>query len=91
MNFLTILITALGILILVFVPGFCLSLAFFPKRKSLDIIERLGLSFLLGLTPQFLLYFLDKNFFVPLNFQNTALALILVSALGILTWKVRER
>lgn len=90
MDFPTILLTALGILILIFIPGFCLSLAIFPKRKSVDIIERLGLSFLLGLTPAFSLYFLEKNFFVPVNFLTTSLTFLLVSLIGILIWWVRK-
>ena len=90
MDFLTILITALGMLLVIFIPGFCLSLALFPQRKSLDIVERLGLSFFLGLTPPVLLYFMGKNFFVPANFQTVSPTMGLVSAIGLLVWWVRK-
>lgn len=91
MDFNTILITSLGIILLIFIPGVSLSLALFPRKEDLDIVERVGLSLILGLTPQFILYFLGKNFFVPADFLTSSLVIILVSAIGILIWLIRKK
>jgi uncharacterized membrane protein len=91
MDFTTILITTLGIILLIFIPGVSLTLALFPRRKDLDIIERVALSFVLGLMPQFLLYFFEKNFFVPVTFETTSLTILSVSAIGFVIWFVRKK
>jgi len=76
-------------IILIFVPGFMLSMAIFPRKDELDNIERVGISFVLGLMPQFLLYFADKNLFIPINTLTSYISIVLVSLIGLVIWFYR--
>lgn len=74
---------------IVFISGFCLALAIFPKKDEIDILERLGLSVILGFTPFVLLYFFDKNFGVPINFITSVLFVFIVCIVGLIVWAYR--
>jgi hypothetical protein len=86
----TVIMTTVTVLALVFIPGLSLTLAFFPRWSQITTPERLGLSFILGLTPALLLYFLDKNLWVPFNSTNSALAYAAVTATGLVVWHLRR-
>jgi len=90
MDLSTIIFVSIGIILLILIPGFALSLALFPRKRDLDTVERIGLSFVLGLTPQFILYFGDKNLFIPVNFYTTLISIILTSFVGIVIWFFRR-
>jgi len=87
----TVAITAIGMILIVMVPGVFLSLALFPKKKDLDIVERLGVGMILGLTLPFLLYFGDKNLSMPITAFTSTAAAVLVSLLGLAVWQVRSK
>ncbi len=72
------------------IPGAALTYGIFPKKDQLDLAERLGLSFILGFVPQFLLYFADKNFNLPITGTTTFLTIALVTAVGLALWKFRK-
>lgn len=78
-----------GIILLVVLPGYALTLALFPRKDSIDSLERIALSFVLGLTPQLILYFMDKNFGAVINTMTSLLATLFVVVLGVLVWQVR--
>jgi len=82
---------AIGMILTILVPGVLLSLALFPRKKDLDPVERLGVGAVLGLTPQFLLYFGDKNFYLPITTFTTTATVVLVSLLGLAVWQVRVK
>lgn len=85
----SIILGAIGITLVVFIPGYCLSLALFA-RKELDFVERSGISFILGFTPVFLLYALNKNFSMPINSMTTFIILILTCLVGLGVWYKRK-
>ena len=91
MELTTLAITAIGMILIVIVPGVFLSLALFPKKKDLDIVERLGVGMVLGLMPQFILYFGDKNLSMPITSFTSTAAVVLVSLLGLAIWQVRAK
>lgn len=91
MDLTTILIGTIGMILLVFIPGISLTMAIFPKKEDLELIERLGVSLVLGLIPQFLLYFESKNFFIPINTVTTSATILLVTLIGILVWWIRSK
>lgn len=72
-------------------PGLLVTLAIFPKKDEIQLIERLGLSFVFGLIPQLILYFLDKNFSVPINSSTTLTIIVIVSVISIVIWQLRIR
>ncbi len=86
-------VAAISLFILGFiaVPGFMLTLALFPRKNDLDNIERMGLSTVLGFTPIFLLYCLEKNMMRPRNATTSAAMFIGVSVLGYAVFKYRKR
>ena len=91
MEFVDIVIGTMTMIALVFIPGLALSLAVFPKKDELDLIERIGFSFVLGLIPQLLQYLLDKNFSVPITTTTTYGLIALTTALGLIVWKMRVK
>jgi len=74
----------------VMVPGVMLTLAIFPKKDDVSIVERLGISMALGLAPTFILYALDKNFLVPINTTTTFITFLAVSLAGLGIWQLRR-
>ncbi|MFH0859983.1 MAG: DUF1616 domain-containing protein [Candidatus Altiarchaeota archaeon] len=86
MDFLTIVKGTAVILSLIVVPGYALTLALFPKKNEIDTIERMGLVFLLGLTPMILLYFLNKNFGIAITTSSTALSVAVVTLTGLIIY-----
>jgi uncharacterized membrane protein len=89
MELTTIVIGTIGIILYLLIPGLSLSLALFPKRKDLDPVERIGISFFLGMTIPFIQYFNDKNFFIPIDFTTTTSTILVVTVMGLLVWLVR--
>jgi len=77
-------------ILLIAVPGFLLSLALYPSKKEIDVMERAGLTIVLGLMPQLLLYFADKNLFIPINSISSYLAILFVSLAGLGVWFYRQ-
>jgi len=91
MELITIAITAIGMILIVMVPGVFLSLALFPKKKDLDIVERLGVGMVLGLMPQAFLYFGYKNLSMLITPFTSTAAVVLLSLLGLGVWQVRVK
>jgi hypothetical protein len=87
MELFTVLIGGALMLLAVLVPGMALDLGFFPKQEPL---ERVATGFVLGLTPQFILYFLDKNFYVPVNMTTLTLTIFSVIIIGVAAYVLRE-
>ncbi len=82
--------SAVIIIGIVVISGFCLTLAIFPKKNEIEILERLGLSVILGFTPFVLLYFFDKNFNVPINFITSVLFVLGTCVIGLAAWMLRK-
>ena len=78
------------ILLMIFAPGIALCYAIFPKKDELNIVERVGLSFILGLTPTFVLYILEKNFMIPLTRMTATTAIALITLAGFITYEIRK-
>ncbi|HDN83724.1 MAG TPA: hypothetical protein ENG50_05110 [Candidatus Altiarchaeales archaeon] len=90
MELITVLIAVVGMIFIILIPGFLLSLAIFPKESDLDSLARLGISAALGFTPQFLLYFADKNLFMRIDSIATYLTILFVALLSLVVWYYRK-
>jgi 4-hydroxybenzoate polyprenyltransferase len=75
----------------VLVPGISLTLAAIPDLKRITWAERIGLGLVFGMLPQLALYFLTRNFHLPVNTYTSTSALIVPTALGIGVWEYRKR
>jgi uncharacterized membrane protein len=52
----------IGLPLVLFIPGYALSYAFFPKKKDLELMERIALSFGLSLALiPLAVFFLEKK------------------------------
>ena len=91
MDFTKILVGTILLCLYLIIPGIALSLAVFPRRKSLGLLERAGLSVFFGLFVSFIQYFDDRNFNVPINTSTTAMTFIAVTFIGLAIWQIRLR
>lgn len=57
-------------------PGVLISYVLMPKA---DLIERIGLGFIFGLTPSFVLYAVNRVFHLPISPLMVSLTVILIS------------
>ncbi len=89
MDVTNIIVGAVGIVLMVFIPGYCLTLALFAK-KELDFVEMAGISFILGFTPVFLLYAFNKNLGIPIDSITNYIILIFICLMGIGVWYKRK-
>lgn len=71
------------------VPGFAVTLALFPRMGQISWAERIGSSFVFGITPQLLLYFLAKNLSVPIDTTTSLAAVAVITVAGVAVWKRR--
>jgi uncharacterized membrane protein len=83
----TILWGSILLLFFIFVPGYALSLAVFPRRGEISVVERLGLSMILGVVPHGIIYLLNKNLGVEITSLTSFLVILLVTAAGLFHWK----
>ena len=90
MEFQSIVIGTAALILLVSVPGYALSLALFPRRDEIDLVERIGFTFVLGFVPWILEYFLDKNFGVSITGDMTLGYIAFVTLAGLAVWKIRQ-
>ncbi len=91
MDFSKILIGSIGIALYMLIPGIALSLAMYPRRKDLGMVDRIGLGMFLGVVVPFIQYFNDKNFYTPINTTTTIATLLAVTIIGLAVWLVRLR
>ncbi|MBU0762397.1 MAG: hypothetical protein KKD39_05175 [Candidatus Altiarchaeota archaeon] len=73
----------------VLVPGFAISLAIFPKRDSLNFVERAGLSMVFGFLPSFIAYFNAKNLSIPITDFTAPATIALTTLFASAVWAVR--
>jgi len=90
MEFRSIVVGTIAMMVLILIPGLALSFALFPKKDRLDFVERIAFSFALGLVPQAVQYFLDKNFNVPVTTMTTYGLIAAVTVAGLAGWMVRK-
>gem|GEM_PF-1240406 len=75
--------------LLIFIPGYSITIALFPKREDLGQADRLGMSLIFGFTPAFLLYLLSKNLSIKMTTTTSPLMMVAVTLACILIWAFR--
>ncbi|MEM2918222.1 MAG: hypothetical protein QXY62_01815 [Candidatus Altiarchaeota archaeon] len=90
MELFTVIWVSISILLLLLIPGIAMSFAIFPKKDDLELLYRFGISLVLGFTPFFLLYFAEKNFFMPVNLETTSAAILFVFFISMIIWFLRR-
>jgi uncharacterized membrane protein len=71
-------------------PGYFLTLAFFPKKNEIDSIERITFSlvFSIAFTP-LLLLIENQVFSIPINFLSSFLTVTGIILIGLIVWMIR--
>ena len=83
---------AAGLPLALFIPGFALVMALYPKKKDLRLDERIALSLVLSITITTLMpLLLDLVLGINFNTFNIAAALIIFSIICCLAWLIRTR
>ena len=78
-----------GSLLILFIPGYAVSWALFPKKK--DLIERIVLS--IGLSIALIpltVFHANKLFYIPITFINTLIMILLIIGISVIVWKKRK-
>lgn len=88
---LSILQAIIGLPLVLFIPGYAISYAFFPKKKDLDLMERITLSFGLSfaLIP-LAVFFLNKFLKIPITVYSSFSIILAITLIGIILWKKRK-
>jgi len=82
---------AIGLVLVLFIPGYALSYAFFPMKKDLDLMERIALSFGLSfaLIP-LAVFFLNKFIKIPITVYSSFSIIVAITIIGGIVWKKRK-
>ena len=84
------LIALISIIIVLFIPGYFLCLAFFTKRNEIDSIERITLSFVFSIIFLPLLVLAENLLLkIPINFTSVAGSFLLLVIIGLIGYLLR--
>ncbi|HLC37057.1 MAG TPA: DUF1616 domain-containing protein [archaeon] len=73
-----------------FVPGYFLTLGFFPSKKELDGIERFTFSIVFSMfSLPFLLLILNQVFSVPLELNSVIYSIAAIILIGLISYLIR--
>ncbi|WP_456487769.1 DUF1616 domain-containing protein [Candidatus Alkanophaga liquidiphilum] len=78
-----------GLIFLLFVPGYALTLALFPRKEEITLIERVGFAGVLSIVADILTtLFIDLVLGIPTTAINIVIALLCLTALALLIWRL---
>lgn len=80
-----------GFALVLFIPGYAATWALFPKKKEIDVIERIALSIGLSISLVVLSVFvLNLVFGIKINFVNSLLIILLITLICAGVWYYRQ-
>lgn len=86
---LSILRIILGLLLTLLIPGFALTLALYPRKEDIKIVERIALSSVLSIAITLLMaLFLDLGLGIDFTAMNMVISLSLVTIACFLIWLI---
>ncbi len=78
------------LVVTLFIPGYFITLAFFPKKSELDAIERITLSFVFSITLLPLLTLLENILLaIPINSFSVWANFAIITAVGLFSYLAR--
>jgi uncharacterized membrane protein len=81
----------IGLPLVLFIPGFALSYALFPKKKDIDTLERIALSFGLSIALiPLVVFFMNKFIKIPITVYSSLAVTIAITLIGVILWKKRK-
>lgn len=78
-----------GFILVLFIPGYALSWAFFPRKEELGFMERMAISFVLSIASVMLsVLFIDLVLGVDTTPENIVIAILTLTGLAACIWKL---
>jgi len=78
-----------GLVLVLFIPGYALTWAFYPVRKDITDSERIALSFALSISGVMLwVLFIDIVLGIDTTPINLVVAIIILSLLSLAVWRI---
>ncbi len=78
-----------GLILILFVPGYALSWAFFPQRQNITYSERIALSFVLSIAGVMVtILFIDLVLGIDTTPINIVISIITLTVLSLISWKI---
>lgn len=92
MNSIELVFGLIALFLIITIPGYFLTLGFFPNKNEIDSIERLTFSlvFSIAFLPVFVLIE-NMVFSIPVNFTSSIGTVLLLIIIGLLSWMVRTQ
>ncbi|RLI78394.1 hypothetical protein DRP05_07415 [Archaeoglobales archaeon] len=79
----------LGLIFLFFVPGYAITLALFPRKDELSLVEKIGFACALSIAADILTtLFIDVVFHVPTTASNIFFSLLTLTLIFLGIWRV---
>jgi len=73
-------------------PGYFLTLGFFPDKNEIDSIERLTFSLVFSVSFLPLLVLIENQVFgVPIDFNSSIATVLLIIIIGLVSWMIRTQ
>lgn len=74
-----------------FIPGYAIVWAVFPRKKQLDTIERVVLGFAFSIaTIPLIIFYSNRLLKIPVNFVSVFLIILLISSVAVFVWYKRK-
>lgn len=78
-----------GLVLILFVPGYALTWAFYPQKQDITVSERVALSFALSISGVMLaVLFIDLVLGIDTTALNIVLTIIALTLLSLLAWRI---
>ena len=92
MDFISIILGLIAIALVLTIPGYFLTLAFFPRKEEIDSIERLTFSLVFSIAFLPLLVLIENQIFgIKIDFLSSLLTTIAIILFGLIVWIYRSR
>jgi len=74
------------------IPGYFLTLGFFPDKNEIDVIERFTFSMVFSISFLPLIVLIENVFFsIPINFTSSIASVLLLIIIGLISWMIRTQ
>lgn len=81
----------LGFILIMFIPGYALTLFLYPQKEDISYVKRIGLAFVLSMISVILLVlFIDEFLAINTTPINIVAAILVFSILVLFAWKVES-
>lgn len=79
----------LGFILVLFIPGYALTWAIFPKKEEKEFVERIALSFVLSITSVMLsVLFCDVILGVDITPENILITILILTISAVVVWRI---